>query len=286
MHLNSRCYSTFNLLLFVIFTVHTIYGYSKANFLFPEMLFNDITLQETNKDSALQLIKYSKNFMRYCGSTDTYNDSNNHFYKTDLNNHFRQLLVYNGNACAEGNWTVIWNLKGSKYQFIGELYGSIIGQFKKGSDTIYISTLAPGCCGSDCDYANLYVMINDTVVYLKSIAIFNGVKIPDSIAIRKNIIIKNKGYSLRSEPIINDKPDSMDIDRYGVLRGNTIVELNSGIHASATSSLIDSTGRTWWFLILDNPLSLKYNVYKGYNKNKRQICGWISTKYLEYNELK
>jgi hypothetical protein len=269
-------------------------GYSKGNFLFPEITFKDISLKEINKDSALKIIKGLKEYKRIFGLADIY-DTVNHFYLSDIDNDKKNELIYYGLISAEGKWSIIWKFDHQNYQLFGELFGKITGI----SDSFYISTSGPGCCGSNYDYANLYRIMEDAIDFLRSAVIFNrvkisnplflrsavisdGVKIPDSLPIKKNIVINNTLYSLRAQPILNDKPDSTDMERCGVLRGNTIVELGKGTVASATATYKDITGRVWWFLVLDNPPEAKYNVY---TKEKRRICGWISAKDLDYKEI-
>ncbi len=268
------------IIICVILFSQTIFGFSKGNYLFPEITFKDITLKEINKDSTLKIIKGLKEYKRIFGLTDIY-DTANHFYLSDIDNDNKSELIYYGLISAEGKWSIIWKTDHQNYHLFGELFGKITGR----SDSLYISTVGPGCCGSDCDYANLYSILEDAIDFLRSAVIFDGVKIPDSLPIKKNIVINNTGNSLRAQPIINDKPDSTDMERYGVLRGNTIVELGKGTVASATATYKDNTGRVWWFLVLDNPTEAKYNVFKGYKKEKRRICGWINTTYLDYKEI-
>jgi hypothetical protein len=276
----------------------TLFGYSKGNFLFPGITFKSISLQEINKDSTLKIIKGLKEYKRIFGLADIY-DTVNHFYLSDIDNDKKNELIYYGLISAEGKWSIIWKIDRQNYYLFGELFGQILGI----SDSSYIATLGSGCLGSDFDYANLYRIVEDGIDFLQSIVIFNriktlnslylrsavlanGVTIPDSLPIKKNIVINSIGYSLRTQPSISDKPDSTDIKQYGVLRGNTIVELNKGTVAWATAMHKDNTGTVWWFLVLDNPQEAKYNVYKGYKKEKRRICGWISTKDLDYKEIK
>jgi hypothetical protein len=105
--------------------------------------------------------------------------------------------------------------------------------------------------------------------------IFKGVSLPYSPPIRKKIVINRAGCSLRAQPIVNNMPDSSKMERYGVLRGNAIVELEKGMSASATATFKDRTKREWLFLVLDNPTNAYHNLYKGYKKEDRSICGWI-----------
>ncbi len=285
------------IIICVLLFSQTISGFSKGNYLFPGITFKNITLKEVNKDSTLRIIKGLKDYKRIFGITDIY-DTVNHFYHSDIDNDNKNEIIYYGLISAEGKWSIIWKVDHQNYNLFGELFGKITGI----SDSFYIATSAPGCCGSDCDYANLYRILEDEIDFLRCVMIFNrvkkpnslflrsaaiseGVKIPDSLPIKKTIVINNTWYNLRAQPIIDDKPDSTAMERYGVLRGNTIVELCKGTVASATATYKDTTGRVWWFLVLDNPPEAKYNVYKESRKEKRRICGWINTAYLDYKEI-
>lgn len=267
-------------ILCIIFLFLPIFGFSNGNYFFPKIGFKEIKLKELNKDSTLKIVKTLKDYKHIFGPTDIF-DAVNHFYSSDIDNDDTNELIYYGLICAEGYWTIIWKADGQSYRLLGELYGKINGI----DDSLHISTLAPVCRGSDCGYANLYRITDDWIDFLRSVAIYTGVAIPDSAPIQNEIIINDTGHSLRTQPIINDKPDSIKIKQYGVLHGNAIVELDKGAFASATAMLKDSTGSIWLFLVLNNPPNTDYNVYKGYKKENRRICGWINTHDLNYEEI-
>ncbi len=282
----------------VVLFHQTVFGFSQGNFLFPDIAFKDIALTEINKDSALKIVKRLKEYKRIFGVTDIF-DTVNHFYLSDIDGDDKSELIYYGLVGAEGKWSIIWKIDHQNYRLFGELFGKITGM----SDSLYLSTLGPGCCGADCDFANLYRITEDAIDFQRSVAIFNrvinpnsmflrsamifdGVKIPDSLPIKKNVVIASDGISLRAQPLVNDKPDSTDRERFGVLRGNAIVELKKGTVASVTAMYKDTTGSIWWFLVLDNPPEARYNVYKGFKNGKRRICGWIKTDNLDYKEIR
>jgi hypothetical protein len=276
----------------------TVLGFSRGNFLFPEITFRNITLQEINKDSTLAVVKEFREYKRIFGLTDIL-DTVNHFYLSDIDNDHQNELIYYGLISAEEKWSIIWKIGHHDHYLFAELFGRITGI----SDSLYIATMGPGSRGSDFEYANLYRIVEDEIdfqqcvvifkrvknrnsVLLRSAGIADGVKIPDSLPIRKNIVLDKSGYNLRTQPIIDDTPDSTDRERYGVLRGNTIVELGKGTVASVTAMYTDTTGNVWWFLVLDNPLDANYNVYKDFKKDKQKICGWISSGELDYKEIR
>ena len=268
------------IVLCILFLSQTIFGFSKGNYFFPGIGFKDVPLIELKKDSTLEIVKTLKEYKRIFGLTGIF-DTVNHFYSSDIDNDDTNELIYFGLTSAEGYWTIIWKIEGQSYRLLGELYGKINGI----GDSSHLSTLAPACCGSDCGYANLYRIADDWIDLLRSVAIFKGVTLPDSPPIREKIIINDTGRSLRTQPIINDKPGGMKTQRYGVLHGNAIVELDKGVSASATARFKDRTGRVWLFLVLDNPPNTDYNVYKAYKKENRRICGWISAHDLIYREI-
>jgi hypothetical protein len=269
------------IILWVALFIQTTYCGSPANYFFPGIRFRDMPLKEINKDSAYKIIKGLKDYRRIFGPTDIY-DKVNHFYRSDIDNDKKDELLYYGIINAEGYWTILWKADLQGYRLFGELFGEITGI----SDSSYLSTGAPGCCGSDYSFANLYRICDDGIDFQRCTMIFNRVRLPDSPPVKKRIRINNEGYALRSQPIIDDKPDSSNMARHGVLNGNTIVQLNKGTAAWITATYADAAGSLWWFLILDNPAEANYNVYKGYKKEKRQICGWIITTALDYQEIR
>ena len=145
------------IILCVIFLFKTIFGLSKGNYFFPEFGFKDITLKELNKESTLKIVKALKDYKFIFGPTDVF-DTVNHFYSSDIDNDDTSELIYYGLINAEGYWTIIWKADRQSYRLLGELYGKIIGI----SDSFHISTLAPACRGSDCGYANLYQIMDET----------------------------------------------------------------------------------------------------------------------------
>jgi hypothetical protein len=275
------------ILFCVILSFQMIFGFSKGSYFFPEITFKDVPLKELDKDKTLKIVKALKDYKRIFGPADVY-DTVNHFYRSDIDNDKKSELIYYGITCAGGYWTIIWKADGKSYRLMCELYGKINGI----SESLFISTLAPACRGPNCGhadlfcgYANCYRIMDDEASFLRSVAIFKGVAIHDSPPVKKRIVINNTGYVLRAQPVINDKPDSTAMERFGVLRGNTIVELGKGTVASATAAHTDNAGNEWWFLVLENPLEVKYNIYKEFTRDNRRICGWIFTNGLEYKEI-
>jgi hypothetical protein len=255
-------------------------GFSKGDYFFPEMPFKDVSMKEIDKGRTLKIIKGLREYKRIFGPTDIY-DSFNHFYLSDIDNDKKNELIYYGQISAQGKWSIIWKIDHREYRLLGELFGRIVGI----NDSLYLATLAPDCRDSACDCANLYHIMEESVDFIGSVAIFNGGVIPESLPIKKKILIENTCSVLRTQPVINDKQDSTNMEKYGVLRGNTIAELNKGTFATATATYTDDSGRVWWFLVLDNPLNAPYNVFKQYKDSKRRICGWISAQYLYCKEI-
>ena len=257
-------------ILCVFFLFQTIYGFQKGNYFFPEVRFKEIALKELNKDSTNKIVKASKDYRNIFGLTAII-DTVNHFYSSDIDNDGTNEIIYYGLTTAEGYWTIIWKAESQSYRLLGELYGKIIGI----GDSLHLSTLAPPYKDSDCGYAHLYRITDEWIDFKRSVMIFKGVSLPDSPPIEKKIVINDAGCSLRAQPIVNNTPDSSKMERYGVLRGNAIVELEKGMSASATATFKDRTKREWLFLVSDNPPNAGYNLYKGYKKEDRLICGWI-----------
>jgi hypothetical protein len=267
------------IILCFVFLLQTIFGFSKGNYFFPEIGLKDVKLKELNKKSTLKIVKSLKDYRRIFGPTDI-SDTVNHFYTSDIDNDNTSELLYFGIINAEGYWTIIWKADRQSYRLLGELYGKINGI----GDSFSISTLAPACRGSDCGFANLYRIKDDWTDFVQSVAIFRGVSLPDSPPIREKITLSKANWYLRAQPVISDKPDSMNIERYGVLRGNALALLDKGAIASATASFKGIAGKEWLFCVLDGSSNADYNVYKGYKTKNRRICGWITTQTIDCRE--
>lgn len=272
----------FKCFFYLIIASTTSFSFTSPNYIFWGYDFSDLKMSEISKDTAAPYVADSKIFSECVKFDHVKSDTNSHFYFVDINNDKIDEIVYMGGICAEGVYSVFWKNDNSGYKQSIILNGKITGINFYGKDTTYISTFAPGCCASDCDYANLYRITKDTNELIKEVTIFYTVELPTLNLIKKKIILQNTMYSLRSSPKIENKPDSTDYERYGVLRGNVIAELPKGITVNVTSMTKDTTGRTWWFSIVENYPEMKYGVY-GKSDN---ICGWISTKMLEYEEKK
>jgi hypothetical protein len=268
------------IILCAVLLFQTAFGFSKGNYFFPGISLDTISLTELKKDSTLKIIKTFKEYKRLFGLTDIH-DTVNHFYSADIDNDSTSELLYYGLINAEGYWTIIWKADHQSYRLLGECYGKINGI----GDSLSISTVAPACRGSDCGFANQYRIKDDWADFVQSVAVFRSVSLPESPPIRKRIITSEANRCLRAQPVVNDSPDSMNIERYGVLRGNTLALLDKGAKASATASFKDVTGKEWLFLVLDDPSNADYNVYKGFKKKNRRICGWMTTQTFDYREI-
>jgi len=276
------------LLIFIFLITQALFGFSKGSYFFPEIPLRDVSLKDLDKSRAVKLFKGLPGYKRVIGLADVL-DTVNHFYSSDIDNDKRSELVYYGIISDGGYWTVIWKADGGGYRLLCKLYGRINGV----TDSMVISTLAPACRGPNCGhanlycgYANLYRIIDGEADFLRSVAIFKGMALYDSLPITKRIVINGSGIDLRAQPVISDKPDSTDAEKLGVLRGNILVELGRGIAACATAEHTDRGGKKWWFIVLDNLLEAKYNVYKEFRQKNRRICGWICVDGLEYAEIR
>jgi hypothetical protein len=162
-----------------VLLAQAIFGFPKANYFFPEFTFKEVKLKEINKDSAFAVVKGLKDYWRIFGPTDIY-DAVNHFYLSDIDKDKKSELIYYGLTSAKGYWSIIWKSDNQKYYLFGELFGEIIGI----NDSLLV-TFAPGGCGSDCDCANLYRIIEESIDFVRSVKMVKGVKTPDSSTTKK-----------------------------------------------------------------------------------------------------
>jgi hypothetical protein len=271
------------IMILVSLLLQTVSAASKGSYFFPDIIFKEVKLKDLDKDNTLKIVKGLKDYKRIFGPTDIF-DTVNHFYSSDIDNDKKDELLYYGIISDGGYWTIIWKADGRDYRLLGEIYGKINGT----SDSLYISTLAPVCRGAICGhankycgYANLYRIEDESIDFQRSVAILKGVVLPDTPPIRKEITVNNPDNLLRAQPVVNDTPDSTELERFGILRGNALVGLARGTVATVTATYKDHTGGIWWFLVLDNPINADYNVYKEFRQADRRICGWGEAKFLD-----
>jgi len=93
----------------------------------------------------------------------------------------------------------------------------------------------------------------------------------------KRFEIVNEQYKLRAQPIIDNTTEYYQLE----LTGNTIGILKQKFRGTAYASSVDSTGRVWWYVIIDKEFEVE-NSYIDYQyyENRPHLIGWISSRYI------
>ncbi|WP_139263289.1 hypothetical protein [Flammeovirga pacifica] len=198
---------------------------------------------------------------------ETYPSSNlDEFHPFYLNNDSLIDFIYDGpiitNPGLDGNQVLFFeNKENGKFEVIASSYGSIlkVKRDKVSGSTLFI-TLDEGCCLSITFDLNFMWMIenNDELSFTHSSPIQYNIEtlyFPKHGNIEAlNFKVLHNNYNLRSSPFIQDD--------------NIIEEYHKGDRGVVVSTF-KSDERVWWFVIMDNKVSLS------------RKCGWMSSRYLE-----
>ncbi len=207
-------------------------------------------------------------------------DSFSSFYQTDLDGDNQVDNIYSGRVVGlEGSYTIIGFSSSTESRPFHVFSGNLIAHSQKG-DIIAVSEM--GCCGSDVDWTNLYKLENNGFKQIHHIKEFWTIKPPvNKLNSVTSFEITRTPYYLRSSPIIMNKADSSDIDRYGVIEGNILKKLSSGDRGYAVAHSIDDTGRIWWYVVITNHKKSDYDIVGGWGNELDPIAGWISSRFIK-----
>ncbi len=262
-------------LILTIFLFTYLFGHEADPF-FSAYAFERIE-KNTVDDSIKKLIEpKSGDLKKYL-----YNlDSTSTLYSSEI---IGRDIIYSGRWNGEGQITRLWNINSREIKNFGYFFGVITGIYK--SETTYLSVFEKGCCASEVDWYVLYKIDSDTIIEEDRIKIFMNTSFPKSRINIAKVLMKNKGYSLRASPIIDNTPDTILVDSLYIQRGNVIAELTKGSILLPTSKHTDTENRKWWFVIVEKKFTTGYDIISSWGKPETKICGWISRKYLTYDEI-
>lgn len=214
----------------------------------------------------------------------------NEFYVIDFENNGLNDILYSGYCGIDGSVTQIFRFNGFDYDIILSVIGKIYAVNKKHEGnpfTIVINNYA--CCG---DFTNVFerytYFLTENKIKFSVQARFDYVSelvfpkeyFKNPIAFRTI----NNEYKLRFEPLIDD---TTEITRPFDAFGNTIYTYSTNSVGYAIAEKQDNTGRTWWFVKMDNSSDPKMEFTKRFGDNNEQITyslGWMSSRYLEIIE--
>lgn len=199
------------------------------------------------------------------------------FFPVYLNSDTLVDLIYVGPdpSLGEGNRTEIYiNAYGSLIKKKQAL-GTIIRIEKVFPDSpAIIHFIQYGCCDDPHNSYQIWTCLKDEIISTEKYHFLEETNLPDTLSHSFSIRVLNTPYMLRATPeIINSD------FHYHYERGNIVVEFSRGDVDHVLSSEKDSTGRIWYFVIMNRPRNKGFHNYSYYWNQK--WMGWISSRYVE-----
>ncbi|PWJ38551.1 hypothetical protein [Sediminitomix flava] len=211
------------------------------------------------QEGQMSLEKYYSYFNPYYFNSDTLVD-----------------FIYEGPGGGESDIVSIWINTGLGFENIISSAGCIEKIEKKFPySPTEIHFIQYGCCADPHNFYQIWTYINYEIIEGIEYNFLDATEIPKDFNYKFSIRVKNTPYKLRATPeIINDNLHS-DYDQ-----GNVIAEYSQGDIGHVLDSKKDDTGRQWYFVLMENPLSEE--GYHSYNSlRNRKWLGWMSGRYVE-----
>ncbi|WP_417265687.1 hypothetical protein [Brumimicrobium sp.] len=214
--------------------------------------------------------------------TNYINDSSFHFI--DLNNDAKIDLIYSGYAGYESDRILFYINNNGVYELKAHYFGALQSLYfdKNGLNSFLINDY-PCCAGYTHHYETYrFYPSKNRFGHIDKIACNYFTHLPNQPKINLQFITTNDKYRLRSEPKI-DNTIHEENDRQFESIGNVIAEFPAGTKGVAIAEHIDSTGRVWWFVIIERDASPSFSIFHSGNNNEYpyKVSGWMSSRYLE-----
>ncbi|QSE98675.1 hypothetical protein [Fulvivirga lutea] len=202
------------------------------------------------------------------------------FHLVNLNNDDKpDLLFYWPENSNEPIFELFIN-QGTRLKNVLDKRGSIIDvQLKKikGQFNVSLNEVAY----SEPPFLNRHHIIeinpfkSDSAIVSKTVLFFGGTEIPNEFPLRQNFEVTQPKYRLRLTPEISNE--------------NVICELTTGDKGMALAQKTDSTGRVWYYAMIDNNIPKNTNEFYYIDSNSpeglaQKMYGWISSRYLKIKE--
>lgn len=207
------------------------------------------------------------------------------FHFIDIDNDQVNEIVYNGWNGGEGEMVVVYKLIKNQLVEVQKFYGRILSiRINEMNQTRFI-VYDYSCCAGYVDHLQTFDFNSKTKLFeIKSaIAKINQTDIPDTWLEPFRFEIQKTPYNLRYSPEIL-KVQIRDSPFSDPIKGENIAAIyQAGDKGTVYAESTDSSGRVWWFVVMDAmPKSGEVVYYDGNNEFKNyQPVGWISSKYVE-----
>lgn len=212
-------------------------------------------------------------------------DNKDKFHLLDIDNDQVNEVVYNGWNGGEGEMVVIFKLTDNQLVEVENFYGRILAIRKNEMNQTRFIVYDFACCAGYVDHLQTFDFNPKTNLFeiQSALAKINYTDIPEVWLEPFRFEIQKTPYNLRYSPEIL-KVRAQDSPFYDPIKGENIAAIfQAGNKGTAYAESIDSTGRLWWFVAMDEmPKSGEVIYYDGNNDFENyQPIGWISSKYVE-----
>jgi len=199
----------------------------------------------------------------------------NFFAPIYLNNDTLVDFVYYDPSGGEPFMTTIYLNTGNKLEQVKSGIGSIYRYDKPFLESpSLIHFVEWGCCDDPHNIYQLWTLNNDLISESDQYHFLEETQLPKDMRYSFSISVQNTPYTLRATPeIINEN------FHYHYDKGNIIAEFSKGDIGHVLSTKTDSTGRVWYFVIMEKPSKVGYHNYKIYKDEK--WMGWMSSRFVE-----
>jgi hypothetical protein len=207
------------------------------------------------------------------------------FHLLDIDNDQVNELIYNGWNGGEGEMIVIYKLKDGYYKEHQRFFGRIKDIRKTEINLIRFIVYDYACCAGYVDNMETFDFnpISKQFDIVGSIAKIDETSLPSDWIEPIRFEIKNTPYNLRYSPEIITGLKNGEYDFSPINGQNITASYKAGDKGIAYAESTDSTGRVWWFVIMDSkPDSGESLYYDGNNKfDDYKPIGWISSRYVD-----
>ena len=216
--------------------------------------------------------------------TPTEDDLENDLHVIDLNADGLYDIVFDGQSGGEPREISIYLNTGDNFENVLTVQQGIS---KMKFDNGVLSELIIrdwGCCAEILETIKVYkVEENGKFLIFKLLNKFQYIdqtKLPQDFWVEsKTVKIVNIDYNIRFSPEIND---TTDFYIFGKTVGNIVGKLSKGNLVTAIAESADTTGRVWYFVIINPKIHIKESLfYDATYEEKSFKCGWISSRYVE-----
>lgn len=240
---------------------------------------HELTIDSTQKRSIISgldhwLIGFLKTYpFNYLDDPETMS----RFHFVDYSGDSQHDILYEGSAGAEGTTTIL--LRKTQSGFVQDLAisGTLAEYYQPFANSAAIlKFLEFGCC-QEIGFVSLYYPKNSPSFGYsckKKVSVHSDLSFPDKYDIKIRFKTTNPTYTLRLNPFIPSEK--------GVENDNVVSVYPEGSEGIAISREIDSTGRVWWFVLMDNNKGFTSSFYyNDLSNNEFYQAGWMSSRYLE-----